>query len=180
MQISDLKCSTTRWSAGGPPGWQLRIIWLTRANTPVVLFDGTCAYESPLKHTNTSYYVNWKPVTGNGTIFVAEQWMKHHHRPLEQKAICNVQGGPNVRLLLSFFWTLCNILRYINVYRYMWSVTSTPAISIGHSPTPKRPVQHRGLSPATLSNRPRWHGQHQTEPPVWISGLFALIRTAYR
>ena len=49
--------------------------------------------------------------------------------------------------------------RWVN--RNMWSVTNTPPIPIGHIPTAKRHLQHRGLGPVTLSNRQRGYGQHQ-------------------
>ena len=43
----------------------------------------------------------------------------------------------------------------------MWSMTSTPLISVGYSPTPKRHFQSRGLGPATLLNRRRILSQYQ-------------------
>ena len=64
----------------------------------------------------------------------------------------------------------------------MWSVTSTPPIPIGHSPTPKRRLQHRGLGPVTVKQtKIIWSSsvKHQTEPPIRISGIFALIRVDY-
>ena len=68
------------------------------------------------------------------------------------------------------------------VNRNMWSVTSTPPISIGHSPTPKCHLQHRGLGLVTVKQTKMiWSTsvKQQTGPPIRISGLFSLIRMVY-
>ena len=59
--------------------------------------------------------------------------------------------------------------------------TSTLPISIGHSPTPKRHLQSRGLGPATLSNRQRLHSQHQwTIKRSHLSGFRACLPSSGR
>ena len=73
--------------------------------------------------------------------------------------------------MLSHFWFQwkggeINMPLYMYIiYMYknwnMCRVTSTPPISIGHSPTQKLHLQSRGLSPVTLSNIQRLHSQHQ-------------------
>ena len=61
--------------------------------------------------------------------------------------------------------------RWVN--QNMWSVTSTPLISIGHHPTPNRHLQPRGLGPATLSSRQRLYG-HTTTTSILMP--FSLLK----
>ena len=68
------------------------------------------------------------------------------------------------------------------INRNMWSVTSTPPISIGQSYTKASPPTQR-LRPSDSVKQTKitcstWV-KHQTEAPIQISGWFALIRMAY-
>ena len=128
----------------------------------LAIVDMICntAYHRVALYDKDLHRENWDlPLTLNPLPWRFEKCFRASPFAKRIPLVCNMMALPSVGLILLIDRKYNIISIYIN--KNMWSVMSTPPFSIGHSPTPKRHLQPRGLDPATLSNRQRLYGQYQ-------------------